>query len=439
MLTPPYRYRVAIFLAILLTFALSGLALAEPSPAFVKEELVQSKKIWPGQRLTLYIKLYTTTSFSGSTRFELPQVSGMLTMENEDHPLVGTEEVEGLPYIFKRHEIDLFPLRSGRLTLPAFTVVFGFRGENGKLVEQSFSTQPLQFKVLEIPGAASQKPIITTVNLQVKDQWIPEPGIAKVGDALTRTITMTADDLPGMAFPPLALKKIDGLGFYTKPPQVQDQRQRGQFTGSRTETITYICTEKGRFTLPGSAIWWWNPQTETLQKISLKAVTFEVVANPFLQKESPAGRTRADASAFPWRWTALFLLLSALVFGLFFIYRAKKRPHDAKTEDREKELFMKFQKAAATHDAAATMQALIGWLDQSKISKSPATLERFCTLAGDPELKKQIAALETSLYATKHDRQWSGDLLAAAVGQARKNLKKQPSHTDQPTLPELNP
>ena len=152
MLTPPDRYRVAIFVAILVIFALTGLSLAGPPPAFVKEELVQSQKIWPGQRLTLYIKLYTSTSFSGSTRFELPQVSGMLTMENEGHPLVGTEEVKGLPYIFKRHEIDLFPLRSGRLTLPAFTVVFGFRGENGKRLEQSFSTQPQQFKVLEIPG-----------------------------------------------------------------------------------------------------------------------------------------------------------------------------------------------------------------------------------------------------------------------------------------------
>lgn len=98
MLTPPpYRYRVALFVAILVTFALTGLSLAGPPPAFVKEELVQSKKIWPGQRLTLYIKLYTTTSFSGSTRFELPKVSGMLTMENEGRPLVGSEEIDGFP------------------------------------------------------------------------------------------------------------------------------------------------------------------------------------------------------------------------------------------------------------------------------------------------------------------------------------------------------
>jgi len=58
------------------------------------------------------------------------------------------------------------------------------------------------------------------------------PEKAKVGDAFTRIITMTADDLPGMAFPPFNAGRIEGLGVYTKPAQVADKMQRGAFTGN---------------------------------------------------------------------------------------------------------------------------------------------------------------------------------------------------------------
>ncbi|HIE08150.1 MAG TPA: hypothetical protein EYP64_08900, partial [Desulfarculaceae bacterium] len=411
-----------------------------PQSAFVKEELVLAKKIWPGQRLTLYVKLYTTTSFSGSTRFELPKVSGILIMENEDRPLIGTEKIDALPYIFKRHEIVLFPLRPGNLTLPAFNVEFGFRGENGKEMKQNFTTQPFKFSVLNIPGATPQKPVITSNNLQVKDRWVPEPSKAKVGDALTRTILMTADDLPGMAFPPLGLKKIDGLGFYTKPAQVDDQRQRGQFTGSRTETITYICEQEGTFKVPGISIQWWNPKTENLKEVPLKAVKITVSANLLLEKESPAGATIGTGSTgFPWKVAVIILLFSVVTGILFFRFRGKMLPHKTKTADPEKELFTKFQTAAASNDAAATMQALLCWLDQSKFAGNPGSLELFSTLTEDSELKKEIEYLEKTLYASTFEKQWSGEQLFGAVQRARKNLMREMPQTKRCGLPELNP
>ncbi len=57
------------------------------------------------------------------------------------------------------------------------------------------------------------------------------------------------------------------------------------------------------------------------------------------------------------------------------------------------------------------MQTLIAWLDQSKIARNPSALQYFCELAGEPELKQEITLLETSLYAVKHNCQWSGDKL----------------------------
>ncbi len=435
----PKIYRLALLVTAFLISVPDGLAFAKSQRVFAKEKLVQAEKIWLGQRLSLYVTLYTITSFTGPTHFVLPKVSGMLIMENEDRPFIGTEKIDGLSYIFKRYEIVLFPLHSGNLTIPGFTVDFSFRGETGKALDHSFTTLRHQFNVLKIPGLNSRKPVISTTNFKLNDQWNPEPGKVKVGDALIRTITMFADDLPGMVLPPLDLKKIDGLGFYARQPQVEDQRQRGEFSGKRTETITYVCEQKGTFTIPGLGIQLWNPETETLREVSLKAVEFEVAANPLLEKESPAGTIRTNGRGFPWKWVVLILLFSALVVVALFRFYLKKKQSGTGITDQEKEFFDKFQKAAASQNAAVTIQALINWLDHSKLTGTSVTLARFSALAGNPELDKQIRSLETTLYAAKPDTQWSGKKLSIAVRQARKNLRRQALHIKQHRLPALNP
>ncbi len=425
-------------------FSGTRLLRAESGPAFIRQKLGKVEKIWPGQSLTLYITLYTTTSFSGSTRFALPEVSGVLVMENEDRPLLGTEMVDGKSYIFKRHEIIIFPLQPGPHTIPAFAVDFSFQKEQDKIAKQSFTTASIDLKVLAIPGVTARDKVVTSTNLQIKDLWqpnlrSPQAAAVRVGDALTRTITLTAQDLPGMALPPLALKKVGGLGFYRKAPQVEDRRNRGAFTGRRIETITYICEEVGKFRIPGLSVKWWNPKSEILQKVSLPEVTVKVTSNPLLQKEGPAPAPASGSAGFTWIWVTLLLLFSTLVFVLFRFFWSKKKFQTAKTEDHEKELFMKFQKMAAARDATATMQALLAWLDQSKNGGNPSTLEYFYTRAGDPELEKEINSLETYLYTVKQEHKWSGKQLSIAVQRARKNLNQRQSRSRSPNLPALNP
>lgn len=412
---------------------------AETSPAFIKTELKKNEKIWQGQKQILYVKLYTTSSFTGSTRFELPKVSGMLIMESEDHPLLGTEKMNGVSYIFKQHEIALFPQRAGTLNVPPLTVGFAFRGPENKPVEQSFSTDKLDFTVEKIPGADPKRPVITTTNLHVDDHWEPAVDKAKVGDAFTRTLTMTADDLPGMAFPPFKVQKIEGLGLYTRQPQVADQMQRGEFTGKRIEAISYVCERQGSFHIPEAHVQWWNPKSESLQNIILEGVELKVDANPLLQKESPAESTASEINRFSWKWVTVLLLFSGVTGGILIWQRRRKTGQSLQMTDTEKELFDEFQKISASHDAAATMQALLHWLDHSNLSENLGNLARFIELADDSELREQIEALETTLYAREGKTSWSGDKLCRAVQRARKKLKQHKSHCLKHNLPALNP
>ena len=434
-----HNSRWVLMIALLLFVVSVDLSFAEIPPAFVKTELKKNEKIWLGQRQTLYVKLYTSTSFSGSTRFELPKVSGMIIMESEDRPLLGTEKIDGVSYIFKQHEIFLFPQHAGSLTVPPFDVEFSFQGVENKSVEQNFSTHGLQFSVEKIPGAEPGKSVITTTNFRVDDHWEPVPEKAKVGDAFTRTITMTADDLPGMALPIFKVQKIEGLGIYSKQAQLADQMQRGKITGKRIETITYVCEQKGAFTLTGATLQWWNPENESLQEIVLDTVELKVKDNLLLQKEGPADSKGYKAVGFPWKLLVVIVFISALAVAVFIRLSHRIKQQSSQATVKQKELFKKFQNASASHDPASTMQTLLHWLDYSELTGSSGNLERFIELADDSDLALQIETLETILYATGSRQQWSGDKLYNAVRRARKKLRQNKALGEQQSLPALNP
>lgn len=361
-------------------------------------------------------------------------------MENEDRPLIGSEQIDGSPYIFKRYDIIIFPLRPGKLKVPSFSVYFSYRSNAGRVASRSSKTRPLLFKVLKIPGANSRKPVITTTSLMIDELWEPKPGSAHVGDALVRKITLTADDLPGMLFPPLRLKKVDGLGLYFRSPHLEDQRQRGVFIGRRTEIVTYVCERPGRFIIPALSLQWWNPERETLGRVFLPEVKIKVSAGPVLGRDDLSGSAQAVSSGFSWRWLVLFIpFLGLMVTGIVRFYQKKQRRERFNADAAEKELFQEFKKAAHSHNAVVAMRTLIAWLDQSKIAGNHPTLQHLCEITGDPELKKEVIFLETSLYAVKSDCQWYGDKLFSTLQQARKNLKKRSHYDRLADLPELNP
>jgi hypothetical protein len=88
----------------------------------------------------------------------------------------------------------------------------------------------------------------------------------KVGDALTLTITRRARHVPGMVFSPLPEFTIDGLQDYPDAPHVNDQINRGELVGTRTDTVTFICEREGEYEIPGIRFQWWDPENEVLEE-----------------------------------------------------------------------------------------------------------------------------------------------------------------------------
>ena len=412
-----FRYHILIAV-ILIT---GSLGFAADQPVMMESGLDKPDKIWVGQRVDLNVTLYTTSSFSGVPRFDLPEVSSMVITADDTHPIMGSKNIDGSSYIYKQYTVSLFPLQTGKLTIPSLKVTFGYQGNNFQTRETTLPTTAQAFTVLDVPGRNPDLSLITATELKVDDQWDPEPGKATVGDAFDRTITMTATGLPGMAFPPLEMKQLEGLAIYSRQPQVSTDTQRGAYIGKRVETYSCVCQKAGKYILPEMKLQWWNPAGEELKVVKLDSVTFQVTPNPLLETKETGAVGEASDKPVTWRRAIAAALIIVAAFLLILLLRRKNKRSGQVRKETEKALFKKFKHAAESNNAAETMQTLIQWLNASGLTSGFGDVSEFIRLTGDPSLQQQIVALEDSLYSTQK-KSWSGITLYKKVAEARKKL-----------------
>jgi hypothetical protein len=410
-------------------------------PVLLRASLAEPGPVLVGERVTIRVELLTTTTFASAPVFELPTIPGALLLKIEDRPVLGTEQLDGDSYAVQRHELALFAMRPGVAQVPPFTVRFESPPRFGEQpVEHRLTTPALQVEA-HLPARAENLPgVIATRELQVHQTWQPPPQKALPGDAFTRIVTLTAPDVPGMVFPPLPLTKVDGLAVYAKPPVVRDRVERGDFTGERIETVTYVCERTGRYTLPALVIPWWDLKNRTLMQVTLPAVTLEVDPGPVSSADAATHDVEASVSPWLWRVGGLVLLLAAAGAAIWFKRdmllaawehrRARRHASDARD-------FARLLDACRASDAKAAYNALLRWLDSTHHGPDAATIERFLASHPDAELRLHVEALQESMLG--RGTPWDGAALADALRRARRQHVPQSPAGGEGRLPALNP
>lgn len=308
------RNSLLILLALLL---LAPAAIRADDGASIRFEASREQAVWVGERLDLYLELWTTdVSFSGQS-FVQPQVSGGYLMPAESGTVKLNEQRDGLGWQGLRYTMSLYPQRAGEIEVPAFDVRFSTSaGYGSEPTEHRFRTQALQLESRLPPGADASGLLVTTRQFSIDAEWEPSfaPGEGPLelltGDALVLTLKREASGVPGMVFAPLPELEIEGLGVFTDAPTVQDRANRGDLTGTRSDRITLVCEKPGSYRLPELRFQWWDPAGQTLHEEVIPAVQIEVAENPAWAREAGA---REVAEPFRMNWNYLWLLLVALL------------------------------------------------------------------------------------------------------------------------------
>ena len=84
--------------------------------ARVRTELDAESPLWVGQQVPFHVDLMSSTFFSGTPKFDLPEISGAFVMKVEGRPVISTEQVDGESWSVQRHRFSIYPHQPGKST-----------------------------------------------------------------------------------------------------------------------------------------------------------------------------------------------------------------------------------------------------------------------------------------------------------------------------------
>ena len=218
-------------------------------PAFVADaskvalNLPQDTSISAGQRYAFSVTLLAPFQINGPTYFDLPEIDNAIIMQVSERPIFGTERIDGESYVSASYDFAVFAQRGGRLTIPPITARFGSKpAYDQPAIEHQLQTKSFEINVAAPPGAAAGEVIVSSRELSATETWSANLENVKVGDASTRTITISAHEVPA---PPPIFNEVQELAMYPKSLQLKDKTERGVFIGERVDTVAYVCEQAG--------------------------------------------------------------------------------------------------------------------------------------------------------------------------------------------------
>ncbi|MGJ8672774.1 BatD family protein [Rubritalea sp.] len=360
---------------LILAFTLP-MVLQAADPVVVRTS-VQPTEAWQGQRVQFTIEVLGRDSWAQIPNIPALKVTGAYVLPAESQGVRSQEQIDGASYTGQRYELSVYPQSGGAIQIPETPVqvslsTFG-SGTAPTTVDAKLPATEFQCKVP--PGAEGVKWLVSTNQFKATQTWSSEATELKVGEALKRSISLTAEDVSGMAFQPIEFPPMQGLGIYPSEPSVHDQRDRGSLSGTREEEVTYIFQGAGVADIPAIELVWWDVQNEQLNKVVLEGrkVTVTGGATASYHAEHKAG---IDKSTWWWIAASISAFIALCLWKratLLSLYKDWKR----QGAEREKLYFDRFSEAAGTGDIRHTVAALMQWLDRINTSSTPAQLEPF--------------------------------------------------------------
>jgi hypothetical protein len=296
---------------------------------------------------------------------------------------------------------------------------------------RKISSKSVALDVKPAPATFTGQHWLSAEQLVLKEEWSGDNQQMKVGEPLTRTLTLLAKGTTVGQLPELNTGKIDNqLKTYPDQPVLREQKKPEGLIAFREEKIAIIPSKAGFYKLPAIEIPWFNSQSQKMEiaKIPETTITALEAAGGTLPDQvapvapAPVQPPQKAEQSTPiitqpqqqntWFWVALFLGAGWLVtLAYFLIKRPVKKPAEEKSavEIRLEDSIKSLKKACADNNAAAAKDALLAWGRQ----KYGATSLGAVAELSDARLRDEILHLNQILYG-KVAGQWQGRKLFQA-------------------------
>jgi hypothetical protein len=475
-----------------------------PKPLFLKAE-VDSREPYVQQVIDYRIKIYFSREPQRAVLSD-PQVEGAsIQQAGEDRAY--DERVDGQSYRVIERRYRVTPQRSGtlRIASPRLEAMLpdpnpGARQDPfaeldeafGGTLFQSFPRIPgvthpgkrvveraedLEFQVRPQP-AGSGSPWLPATSIEVADEWTPSPPRLRVGEPVTRTLTITAEGATAAQLPTLSLGAISGAQVYPDQPRVEDLDSGAVPAAVKTLKVALVPTRAGQLRLPEIRLPWWDTKANVARVVVIPERTLEVAPGPagsaplpvaaseaaspdaieapaaVAESSSPSVVADAPGSAVggePWPWVALAIGLGWLA-TLVWWYRDRrarsKRPEPVPAASVPsaavvggsslKAAASLVERACAASDPRAARSALIDWASLRWPEDPPHGLEALAARVGDEPLAELLRSIDRAIYAPPGVG-WDGSRAWESLAPALARLAQSAKPAGEAAIPDLYP
>ena len=378
--------------------------------AFLEVEL-DKEKIYVQEQLLVKVRLYTTVGLHDIATDPL-QIPGAHVEKVDEQRY--ERRINGVGHAVYELTYAVFPESSGELQIPPLNYVavtgrrdpFSLFNRNAQRIRLRSEAKTVQ--VEPKPDSYSGNQWLPAASLGLVQSWSRDPEEFKVGEPITRIITLRAEGLRAAQLPPLPRLNIEGLKTYPDRAQQEDQPGVNGITGSRVETTAIVATKPGSYQLPPVTITWWDTKTGRQRATQLPAFRFKVSGSPVVnyspdeQLSTPAQTTPKATQVQPefWQKVAIIAIASHFLWVIYFCYIRKKKNAGAKPAvTREKLLDSGRLIELAKSGSALEMQSgLRQWIEENWPEFRSTSLEEAAKSLNINELTQITVLLNEAIY-----------------------------------------
>jgi BatD DUF11 like domain len=188
-------------------------------------------------------------------------------------------EYSGIQFYF-----IVFPYKAGVFSVPSITIKAETPPEGSAVSSKvTLHTTPVSFVVKPVPRhLPAGEDWLVARDVLLSAHWSKPLTQLKVGDVITRTLTIDASGTLPQFIPPITDPTVSWAEVYPGKVSLQDTRDEYNANGERVQISSWLLTQAGEFELPATTISWWNPYAARMYTRSLPAVKLTVAPNPGL-------------------------------------------------------------------------------------------------------------------------------------------------------------
>lgn len=375
----------------------------------------------------------------------------------------GRTTVDDRDYQYLERRYAVVPQQSGTLRLPPETFTGAIRfDEDGHTVRRNLRLEVDRRQVDVHPQPETwpaSQPWLPARNLRLEERVDQTGEMAGVGEPVTRTVLLQADDVPASLMPAInwAPERLQHLNHYPQRAELSETTRNGRLTAERAEGAALLAERPLAAALPAISLYWWDLDAGEVREALLPSRQLKLSGSAGMplpepeQAASKPGPQPAEPESATRRLDLPAALLAiyagiALVTGLLLWWLLPRLPASTSERirrllpagSRETRLRRQLLAACRRDDAATARPLLAAWLAERRRQPASRPLTQLVPPPERATLQPLLDNLDRALYQPG-GADWQGRALARWVRTHARSHRRQTAHESAPSLPPLYP